>query len=649
MNDLFDRFGVLGLKALRGIFAALPLEMALALGRFAGRIGVRLTSRRRSVYADLKAVFADTKSESELQNILSRIGAHFGMMFVETLRSTSFDSAQLRKHVQIHHWDRFEKKEAEKKGVIFLTAHLGNWELVQMISHTLGHPIHVLAQAQKHPRMDQYLNHLREIHGGTEAVLQGMGIRGLYRVLRKGGVIGLLGDRSAGKQEGIILPFLGRKTTVPTGAFELAQRTGAAVVPVFFVRGEGSRYDLIAEEPIECGREGAAAIETAARKYIQILESYIEKYPDQWLWFGKRWKYAWTKRLLVLSDGKAGHEKQSEALAHHFRQVTSQYGRPGMEYPAETVLIQFKSRARERIFYFCAVFLLPFAQGHLSWLRFFLTEESWKKISRRHADFIISAGSGLTPLNLWLARDFRAKSIVMMKPSFPYQGYDYDLAVVPAHDRGWIPRRSIRPVLTPNPVSQDRLKQDGEKLAKTLSNPSQLKIALFLGGPSRKFQISFSELEMIYAKISRAAQALGCHYGVTTSRRTPENFTRYFHDRALQDAACQIFVDVRKDTRPEVAGGLMALADILIVTEDSISMISEAVSSGKKVMVLTFSSDGLPEKHRRFRQALENRSAILCSRPDRLDQKIQEMSEVKLHPLLEEESRLLQSRLQEIL
>ncbi len=649
MNDLFDRLGVLGLKLLRGIFAALPLETALALGRFGGRWGVRLTPRHRSVYADLKAVFAEKKSESEIQKILDHMGEHFGMMFVETLRCTSFDSAQLRKNVELHHWDRFEKKEAEKKGVIFLTAHLGNWELVQIISHTLGHPIHVLAQAQKHPRMDGYLNHLREIHGGTTAILEGMGIRGLYRVLRKGGVIGLLGDRSAGKQEGLILPFLGRKTTVPTGAFEFAQRTGAAVVPVFFVRSAGSRYDLIAEEPIDCAEEGAAALEAAGQKYIKLLEQYIQKYPEQWLWFGKRWKYAWTKRLLVLSDGKAGHVKQSEAMVQHFSQVTTQYGRAGMEYPAETVQIQFKSRFHELLFFISAGLFLPFAQGHLSWLRIFLTEESWKSISNRHADFVISAGVGLTPLNLWLARDFRAKSIIMMKPSFPYQGYDYDLAVIPAHDRGWIPRRSIRPVLTPNPVNGDRLKEDGEKLGKTLRTPERLKLALFLGGPSRKFHISFAELETLYTKFSQAAHKLEWDYGVTTSRRTPENFTRYFQDRALRDSSCQLFVDARKDTRSEVAGGLMALADILIVTEDSISMISEAVSSGKKVVVLTFSSEGLPEKHRRFRQALEDRSAILCSRPDRLDKTLQEISGIKTQNLFEEEARLLQSRLQEIL
>ncbi|MSR77862.1 MAG: hypothetical protein EXS63_06535 [Candidatus Omnitrophica bacterium] len=649
MIEAVDWAGAWGLRLLAGIFNAFPLRAALAVGRFGGRIAFYFFSRRRNeAYADLKAALDLSLSEKERWNILHRLFEHFGQMFVEVLRSSVFDEAEVNRYVQVHHWERCEPAPERKRGLIFLTAHLGNWELMQLVSGNLGQPIHVLAQKQKHPRMDQYLNQLRQSRGKTVSISQGMGIRGLLKVLQNKGVIGLLGDRSAGKHEGLILPFLGRKATIPVGAFEMARRTGSLLVPCFFIRRKGHFYDFHTEEPIDCGSPEDQDLTVPVTRYVRLLEDVIRKYPEQWLWFGKRWKYTWTKRLLILSDGKPGHEKQSEAIASHFRSVQMQYDRPGMEYLVETIQVRFRSPWHKKLFSLVSLVYIPFAQGRLRFLKTFLEPSSYEKIAMASADFVISAGSGLVPVNLCLVRDFGAKSVVLMKPSFPFNWFRYDLAVIPAHDQGVVPRHSLRPLLAPNTMDAAKLGQDAEKLKSTLRDPSRIKISVFLGGDTRNFTMAISSLEYLFAELQRVSKKNG-DYLITTSRRTPDTVVDYFRDRVLQDPSCQMFVAAKEDARSEVVGGMMALAEILVVTEDSISMISEAISTGKKVIVLTFRTTSLPKKHQRFQQLLKDRSVVTVSEPEHLEEAIKQLCGSVDSHFVESEIEMLRKRLQEML
>ncbi len=136
---------------------------------------------------------------------------------------------------------------------------------------------------------------------------------------------------------------------------------------------------------------------------------------------------------------------------------------------------------------------------------------------------------------------------------------------------------------------------------------------------------------------------------MTTSRRTPDSICRFLKGKVSRDPSCQMLVIAAEDARPEVAGGMMALAEILMVTEDSISMISEAVSSGKKVIVLNFGSGGLPDKHRRFQEILARESAVTIAGLADLEEKIA-ASQNRLHSeAVREENAALRARLQEIL
>lgn len=649
MTGFFDALASLSLRALASCLQRLPLQTAVRLGRFTGGIVFYFSNRRRVAYADLKAALGNRFTERERWKIIREHYGHLGQTAAEILFFPRVNHEVIKRYMKVDHEERVYQVLEEKRGVIFLAGHFGNWELSQIVTGTFGKPIHVLARSQKHTLLNQLLNELRESRGSV-SVSRGMGVRDLMRALRRNEFIGLLGDQDAGKEGGIILSFFGRKTTVPTGAYEIAARTGAAILPAFFVRNEGPRHTLHIGEPIRCNQnsEDNTNHESPARTYLKILEDFITRFPSQWLWGSKRWKYSWTKRILILSDGKPGHVKQSEAVCAQLQKFKTQFDRPGVEYPTTRLEVKFKSEWHRKIFPVFAFFFIPWAQGRLRSLRFFFDPETQRRLLETSADFVISAGSSLVPLNLCLAKDSRAKTIVMMKPSFPFNLFRYDLLVVPAHDQGIVPDRAFRVLLTPSRTEECDFANAAEKIRKDLRDPSRIKAAVFLGGSAHHFVMDLERIEKIFASIERAAKRIG-DYVVTTSRRTPPSVESFLKATLARHPSCQLLVLASEDKRSEVAAGMMALAEILIVTEDSISMISEAVASGKKVIVVTFDSEGLPKKHRRFKEMLVRQSAVVTARPEELEEKMRELMHCEMPPLFKTEQEALQSRLQAIL
>lgn len=650
MNSLLESAAFKLIQGLSLVLAKLPMQSALAAGKFCGLCAFYFSSRRHVAYADLKAAFGSRFSGRERWRIVRKHFAHMGQLGVEVIRSPSLDQAYVNQMVEIHHRERFDQAVAKGKGVVLLTAHLGNWELLHMVAGLLGQPMFVLARGQKQKRLDESMNQLRQKHGSV-AVIRGMGIRELFRALKRKQLVGLLGDQDAGKDGGVIVPFFGRKTTVPTGAFEMARRSGAALLPCFDIRKPDGRHAIFVTEEIPCeGESGdAQALIPAVKVYLERLEQLITEHPEQWLWATKRWKHSWTKRILILSDGKPGHVKQSEAIAAQLSRLQAQYGRPGMEYPQETIEARFRSPWHRKLFPWFALIAMPWVQGRLGCLAWFFEKECAAKLLQARADFIISGGAALVPLNLCLARECRAKSIVMMRPGFPFNFFRYDLAVIPAHDNGRMPKETFRTLLAPNPLTRESLQADAAKLRAELRNAAGIRFALFLGGDTRQFKMNLAAIEKVITVLERVAARMG-DYVITTSRRTPPEVVAFLKAQQYRWKGCQTMVVASEDTRPEVAGGMMALAEVLIVTEDSISMISEAIASGKKVVVLTLSTRDLPVKHQRFQNLLVQKAAVTSGSAEELENiLLQSDRQTAGSEVLEAEQQALQRRLEAML
>ncbi len=610
MLDLFlDWAGYWLLRLLTVVFQRLSLERGLAVGRILGGWAYCLIPRRRVVYTNLKAAFPES-SALERKCWTKNSFQHLGMMAVEILRSPKLTPEDLERLVQTRGYEDYIKRYESGEGLILLTAHLGNWELSQIVEGLRGRLMTVLARRQKMKRLDAFLNSFRQNLGTLSVGKEKGGIRDLIRTLREGGCVGMLGDQ-AGGNDGVWVRFFGRLVTAPRGPLALALKTGVSVYPTFFIRRHGPYHELVFEPPLELVRTGdwEKDITVNTQKYIDRLESYLTRFPSQWLWGHKRWKKTRTKRITILSDGKPGHVKQSEALVKEWLE-TGKDKNPPYEFQVEKVEVRFRGPWSKRLFHLFAFFFIPWAQGRLSWLRPFFTDECMKKIEKTNPDLIVSAGASLAPLNLCLSRENLGKSVILMKPSFPYNLSRYDLALIPFHDRGLLPPRSVRVQGALSGMDSNTLEASGRVLAHTLRDPKKVRISFFLGGETRNFKPSLSDVESILSEIEQASQRLGGDFLVTTSRRTPEPINQFIRSQLGSHPRCQLCVIGSEDGRPEVVPGMMALADFLVVTEDSLSMISEAISSSKPVVVVKMGVDGLPKKHYRFQELVEKELGI---------------------------------------
>lgn len=636
------------LKFFCALIAKLPVRAVMRIAKSLGGIFCFFSKRRKVAYADLKKAFGDRFSSAQRKAVVGKHFQHLAMTGAEVLRFPFLTEALIKSTVKIVGWPNFEKALSANKGGIFLTAHFGNWEMMQIISSFLAEPIMVLAREQQDKKLNSLLNRLRESHGAT-AIQRGMGLRDFIRALREKKFVGVVGDQDAGKYEGVILSLFGRKTTFPTGAFDLARRTQVPIVPCFMYRLADYTHELHLLPPIFCDSE--TPLEEPMKEFIQSLETMVSKHPEQWLWGAKRWKYTWTKKIVVLSDGKPGHAKQSQALSQLMQTIPEQYARPGMEYPAETVEVQFQSIWHRRLFPWVAFFLLPWAQGRLSFLKFFLSVETFQKIENLSADFFISAGTSLVPLNLCLAEESQAKSVVLMKPAFPFNLKRYDLAVIPRHDQGLMPKGTRRMLLALSPADREDNRKAAEVLRRDIADPEKVKTAVFLGGKTRNYCLTSEEIKVLFSQLELSAQQSG-GYLVTTSRRTPDEICfRLKEDyRAQRMPSCQLLVLACEDKRPEVVPGMMGLAEVLIVAEDSISMISEAVLSGKKVIVLQAQAGRLPQKHQRFLQMLKEEHLAFFAKAEQMAEIVRKISSEPF-PLSagKQELQDLKTRLVEIL
>lgn len=632
-------------KILIFFFEHIPMELGLRIGDFFGRFVFFFSEKRRVAYINLKAVLGERLQPKERWKTIRDHFGHAGQSLVEIMSFRRMDRTYIEKNIAVHHLERFQNLLNSGHGGVLITGHFGNWELLQVVAGLRGSPIHVLAADQKYPRLNELLNKLRESHGAV-AVSRGAGVRALIRALRDKQLIGVLGDQSAGKTEGIILPFFGRRTTVPTGAFELAQRTNALILPCFMVRKDGIQHEIFVGDALKDDpkMESHARIEYQIKQYLGTLEDFIRKFPSQWLWENKRWKYSWNRKILILSDGKAGHFKQSEVVAELLASFKEFHGRPGLEFEIERIHVEYRSVWHRRLFFFLAFLIKPWIQGRLYWLKPFFTEETQKAVEKTNADFIIAAGSGLAPLQMCLVKETGAKKIAIMKPPFPYSLTNYDLAIVPAHDGGQVPRNNFRCVIMPSGYQQHDRDQDVQQLKKKLGEFKRVKIAVFVGGTTHDFNLTVSDIEKLCSSLKRVASHFG-EFMITTSRRTPAPVESFLKNHLVQNPACRLLVIANEENPPYVAGGMMGLADLLVVTEDSLAMISEAVGTGKRVIVVSLGEGDLPEKHYRFHKILSQRGLVTVSCLEDLEKNIIELFKKPAFPVVQREKNALIQRL----
>ena len=296
-RPILRRLMWIGFHGLRALVLCLPYGLAQWLGAVLGQLGYwALWSCRRLTLQHLAEALGGDTTPRQRRRIARRLFRHLGMNFVEWLSLPKLDARNIRRHVDAPGAvERVRAALAQGRGVIMLSAHLGNWELLADYFGLTGEfRGGVVARRLRYPEYEAFLTQARRVKG-VETFDRDASFRDLLRRLRDNQCIGILPDQDVDSVDGVFVDFFGRPAYTPVGPVALALAGGAVLLPSYIVR-EGRRHRIIIDEPMELVRTGDRQrdlIENTQR-WSRITESHIRQYPDQWVWMHRRWKTAPT-------------------------------------------------------------------------------------------------------------------------------------------------------------------------------------------------------------------------------------------------------------------------------------------------------------------------------------------------------------------
>lgn len=283
------------LNALLGVVAFavrfLPLDAASKLGgAIGGAVYFLLPHERKKTQRHLTRVFGKEKNLKEIRCIARKVFVNLGRNLGEWLKMPYLSDRQILDRVEAVNFDRVEEALSKGKGLIILTGHFGNWEWLAAYFGSLGYEGRVLARRIYFEPYNRRLIQMRLAHR-IETIFRDESPKRILKLLSENKVLGILPDQDVDKINGIFIPFFGMEALTPTAPVNFALSSGAALVPAFIVR-EGSKFKLHFEDPVPVTRteNKQADLRRHTLEWSGMLEKYIRRYPDHWVWMHRRWK-----------------------------------------------------------------------------------------------------------------------------------------------------------------------------------------------------------------------------------------------------------------------------------------------------------------------------------------------------------------------
>src|SRR5271165_2613982 len=224
--------------------------------------------------------------QTQRGRILRHLYRNLGWQLVEFCRMPRFTRRNTQGWIRTEGLDHFQAAEARGKGVLVLTGHLGAWELSSFYHSLMGHPMGMVIRRLDNRLLDDYVNRIRCLHG-NHVLHKDDFARGLLTAMRAGQTVGILTDTNMTPPQGVFVKFFGIEACTAAGLARVALHTGAAVVPAFTVWDSQLRkYRVQFDAALELIRTGDNEADTVANTALfnRVIESYVRKYPDQWLW-----------------------------------------------------------------------------------------------------------------------------------------------------------------------------------------------------------------------------------------------------------------------------------------------------------------------------------------------------------------------------
>jgi len=268
----------------RGLARALAGCLAFAVYWSFGRL-------RRVGWRNL-ALAQPELSIKEKNRILRGVYRHLGWQLVEFCRMARYTPENTLDWIRAEGMENYLAAQARGKGVLIVTGHLGAWELSSFYHSLMGHPMSMVIRPLDNRRLDAFVNAIRCLHGNRVISKDDFG-RGLLTAMRSGQTVGILMDTNMTPPQGEFVKFFGVEACTATGLAHIARKTGAAVLPGFMLWEPAERKYILHFGPeieIPHTADASADILAGTQLCTSAIESWIRRYPDQWLWIHRRWK-----------------------------------------------------------------------------------------------------------------------------------------------------------------------------------------------------------------------------------------------------------------------------------------------------------------------------------------------------------------------
>ena len=277
--------GILWMLTVQRITAMKFLQHLAVLGFYL------VKSERNKTIANLRKVYGTEKTEKEIYQMGKQVFGDLGRNMADAFMLSRFNSQNIDHYVKIKGLENLDQALSQKRGVIALTGHIGNWELLGAYLSMKGYPVSVVGAPIYDPRLDELVVKNR-VHSGMHYIPRGNATREIIRVLRRNEIVGILIDQDTRRVDGVFVDFLGFKAYTPVGPVVLAMKTNSLIVPMAIHMDKKGFHHIEILKPLKLrfSRDSVQDRVYNTRLCNDVLSYFIRKHPTQWVWMHERWK-----------------------------------------------------------------------------------------------------------------------------------------------------------------------------------------------------------------------------------------------------------------------------------------------------------------------------------------------------------------------
>lgn len=282
------------------VAALLPASITYRLGALAGLLIPCLVPKRRAIAIDnisraLPFMKAHPLWDSPCEDageLARETFKNLGRSLMEVCRLYHGRGEDVIANIELRGRENYEAARAKGKGLIFLTGHCGNWELLALaFSSIFGEGMSVVARRQNNPFLNRMVERMRMSYDSRVIYKQGA-LKGILSALKKGELVGILADQAVFSEDGALIDVMGRKAWASKAPVVIAQKSGAPLIPIFIHR-EGERQVItFYPEHRFSGDMSDEAIKKETQALSRYVENFVVAHPTQWYWVHRRWKRA---------------------------------------------------------------------------------------------------------------------------------------------------------------------------------------------------------------------------------------------------------------------------------------------------------------------------------------------------------------------